>query len=83
MRNNPGKFEACYLAKDKTGCTADPEELKLGQDPLDGNVVPTFFATKTITEVNGAQEAARDNFLADLMSEDLTAILAENGLRRP
>jgi len=83
MRNNPGVFESCYLAKDKTGCTDDPEILKHGQDPLDGNVVVTILATKTTTAVNTEQQAARDNFIKELKSEKLTEILAESGLRRP
>lgn len=83
MRNNPGVFESCYLAKDKTGCTDDPEILKHGQDPLDGNVVVTILATKTTTAVNTEQTAARDNFIKELKSEKLTEILAESGLRRP
>jgi len=83
MRNNPGVFEAIYLAKDKTGSTDDPEVLKLGQDPLDGNVVVTFLATITNTTANTAQETARDNFIQGLKSAGLTTILAESGLRRP
>lgn len=38
MRNNPGVFEAIYIANDKAGSTDDPEVLKLGQDPVAGNV---------------------------------------------
>jgi len=83
MRNNPGVFEAIYLAKDKSGSTDDPEVLKLGQDPLDGNVVVTFLTTITNTAANTAQETARDNFIQDLKSADLTTILADSGLRRP
>lgn len=83
MRNNPGVFEAIYLANDKTGSTDDPEVLKLGQDPLAGNVVLTIQATKTNIPVNNAQEAARDNFIDAIQSADLDAIFAETGLRRP
>jgi hypothetical protein len=83
MRNNPGIFEACYLAKDEEGCTDDPEILKLGQDPLDGNQINTMFATKTTTAVNAEQELARDNFVDTLQSDELTGVLANSGLRRP
>jgi len=86
MENNPDVFECCYLDKDiKRGCTADPEELKKGQDPLDGMVRATILATKTTTPVpvDSAQERARDNFLAALCSTNLTTILEDSGLRRP
>jgi len=83
MRNNPGVFEAIYLAKDKTGSTDDPEVLKLGQDPLDGNQVVKILATKTNIEMTNEQVAAQDNFINALKSEDLTAIFADSGLRRP
>ena len=82
-RRSQDVFEACYLAKDKDPgtCTSDPDELALGQDPLDGNVVVTIFATKTTT--NSTCPDCVDNFLDALKSDNLTAILAESGLRRP
>jgi hypothetical protein len=83
MRNNPGVFEAIYLANDKTGSTDDPEVLKEGQDPLEGTVVVTILATKTTTNTTVAQEIAQDNFLQALNSTALTAIFADSGLRRP
>jgi len=84
MENNPNVFECCYLDNNlNRGCTADPEELKLGQDPLDGNQLATILGTKTTTPVNSAQETARDNFLAALCSDELTDILRDSGLRRP
>jgi hypothetical protein len=48
---------------------------------LDGNVVVTIFATKTTT--NSTCPDCVDNFLDALKSDNLTAILAESGLRRP
>lgn len=90
MRNNPGVFEAIYLGTPlappgvvKKGATTDPEVLKLGQDPLPGNVQVTISATITTTPVDATQIAARDNFIAALKSSDLTTILANNGLLRP
>ena len=84
MENNPDVFECCYLDKDlHRGCTADPEELKLGQDPLDGMALATVLGTKTTTPVNSAQKKARDNFITALSSSELTDILADSGLRRP
>ena len=84
MRNNPGVFEAVYLAKDKTGSTADPEILSLGQDPVDGNRVETVRAAVTTTEVNYEQEIARDNFIETLKSSVIMdPILEGSGLRRP
>ena len=78
-------FEACYLAKEsdpRAGtCTTNPDELALGQDPLDGNVVVTIFATKTTT--NSTCPDCVDNFIGALKSPELTAILAETGLKRP
>ncbi len=51
------------------------------EDPLDGNVVVTIFATKTTT--NSTCPDCVDSFLDALKSDNLTAILAESGLRRP
>ena len=83
MRNNPGVFEAIYLAKDKTGSTDDPEVLKEGQDPLDGNVVVTILATETNRPTTDAQGTAQANFIEALKSNTLTTIFADSGLRRP
>eukprot|EP00571_Detonula_confervacea_P003876 CAMPEP_0172324062 /NCGR_PEP_ID=MMETSP1058-20130122/50294_1 /TAXON_ID=83371 /ORGANISM="Detonula confervacea, Strain CCMP 353" /LENGTH=443 /DNA_ID=CAMNT_0013040227 /DNA_START=123 /DNA_END=1454 /DNA_ORIENTATION=- len=83
MQENPGVFEAIYLAKDLDGSTDDPDILLIGQDPLEGNKVGTFFVLRTITDVSEAQETARENFILDLRSSDFTDILTEVGLLRP
>ena len=48
---------------------------------LDGNVVVTIFATKTTTDSTCPD--CVDSFIDALKSDDLTAILAESGLKRP
>ena len=48
---------------------------------MDGNVVVTIFATKTTT--NSTCPDCVDSFIDALKSDNLTAILAESGLRRP
>mmetsp|Transcript_454 Transcript_454/g.650 ORF Transcript_454/g.650 Transcript_454/m.650 type:complete len:247 (-) Transcript_454:795-1535(-) len=83
MQNNPGVFEAVYVASDKVGSTDDPKVLAEGQVPLDGNQPSTFFAIRTTTTVNPDQERARENLLSDLQSEAFTSILTRVGLRRP
>ena len=83
MRNNPGVFEAIYLSQDHPmgTKTTDPEVLKAGQTPLVGNQVVTMWATKTTT--TSTSPAAVDAFIDALKSPELTAILAETGLKRP
>ena len=81
MTNNPGVFEAIYLANDKIGMTDDPVVLAQGQDPLAGNVVVTMFVTKMTTEVSATQAAAGDAFIAALQSPEFETILAQSGLR--
>mmetsp|Transcript_265 Transcript_265/g.420 ORF Transcript_265/g.420 Transcript_265/m.420 type:complete len:378 (+) Transcript_265:41-1174(+) len=83
MIDNPGVFEAVYLASDKVGSTDDPHVLAQGQVPMDGNQPSTFFAIRTTATVNPDQERARENLLSDLQSEAFTSILARVGLRRP
>jgi hypothetical protein len=48
---------------------------------MDGNVVVTIFATKTTT--NSTCPDCVDSFIDALKSPELTAILAETGLKRP
>ena len=81
--HNPGVFEAIYLSQDHPmgTKTTDPEELKAGQTPLVGNQVVTMWATKTTTA--STSPAAVDAFIDALKSPELTAILAETGLKRP
>ena len=43
----------------------------------------TIFATKTTTNSTCARPDCVDNFLDALKSDNLTAILAESGLKRP
>ena len=83
MRNNPGVFEAIYLSQDHPmgTKTTDPEVLKAGQTPLVGNQVVTMWATKTTTA--STSPGAVDAFIDALKSPELTAILAETGLKRP
>ena len=83
MQENPGVFEAIYLANDKVGSTDDPNVLLQGQDPLEGNRAPVFSVLRTNTPVNAAQDAAREAFIADLQSPEFTDILTAVGLRRP
>lgn len=83
MRENPGVFTAVYLANDRVDETDDPDVLALGQDPLVGNQVGNFSAVRTITPLNGDQEAAQDRFIDALQSSGFTDILVEVGLRRP
>ena len=54
---------------------------KAGQTPLVGNQVVTMWATKTTTA--STSPAAVDAFIDALKSPELTAILAETGLKRP
>ncbi len=83
MRKNPGVFTAVFLAKGGTAETDDPNVLEEGQDPLDGNQVGNFAAVRTTMPVNDEQMAARDNFIAALLSTEFTTILEDVGLRRP
>jgi len=83
MQENPGVFEAIYLASDKVGSTDDPAVLLQGQVPLEGNKVGTFFVLRAATNVSADQEAAREAFMDDLQSLEFTEILAGVGLRRP
>ena len=83
MQENPGVFEAIYLAKDRVGMTDDPSVLLQGQEPLEGNRAGTFFVAKTVTPVTDAQETARTNLIADLVSDEFTDILTQVGLLRP
>jgi len=83
MRDNPGVFEAVYLARDTNGSTGDPDVLARGQDPVEGTQVATFFVCRTTTVVNDVQERARENFIESLRSDEFTPILKETGLRRP
>jgi hypothetical protein len=83
MRENPGVFSAVYVAQDRTGETDDPDVLAQGQTPLTGNQVNLFQVSRTTTPVNAAQEAARDEFIAQLQSTEFTQILIDSGLKRP
>ncbi len=83
MRENPGVFEAVYLAGDHTGVTDDPEVLAAGQTPLVGNGVGVFAVSRTNVPANAAQVAAREDVIVALQSPAFTQILAESGLRRP
>jgi len=83
MHDNPGVFEAVYLASDKDGSTDDSEILALGQEPLEGNKVGTFSVVQTTTALNSDQEKATAAFLEALDSTEFTEILTEVGLRRP
>ena len=83
MTQNPGVFEAIYLAKDKTGVTDNPAVLATGQDPLEGVPILTVLATRTSTPLSPVQDVAREGFFTALASAELDTILAESGLRRP
>lgn len=83
MHDNPGVFEAVYLASDKDGSTDESTILALGQEPLEGNKVGTFSVVQTITVLNSDQESATAAFLKALDSTEFTDILIEVGLRRP
>ncbi len=82
MRENPGVFEAVYLASDHVGVTDDPDVLALGQTPLVGNAVGTFAVSRTTTPANAAQVTAREDFITALQSPAFTQILLATGLRR-
>ena len=83
MNDNPGVFEAVYLASDKDGSTDDSTILALGQEPMEGNKVGTFSVVQTNTPLNNDQEKATAAFLKALDSAEFTDILTEVGLRRP
>ena len=83
MRENPGVFEAVYLAGDVTGVTDDPDVLAQGQTPLVGNAVGTFAVSRTNVPATAAQVTAREDLITALQSPAFTQILAESGLRRP
>lgn len=83
MRENPGVFEAVYLAGDLTGVTDDPDVLAQGQAPLVGNAVGTFAVSRTNVPATAAQVTAREDLIVALQSPAFTQILAESGLRRP
>ncbi len=83
MRENPDAFTAVYLASDRMGETDDPDVLAEGQMPLAGNRTPTFFVIRSNVELDEEQTAAREAFIEALQSEAFTAILGEEGLRRP
>ncbi len=83
MRENPGVFEAVYLAGNQTGVTDDPDILALGQTPLVGNNVGTFAVQRTNVPATSTQVTAREDLIAALQSPAFTQILTESGLRRP
>lgn len=83
MRENPGVFEAIYLATDHVGVTDDPEVLAAGQAPLVGNAVGTFAVSRTTIAANPAQTTAREDLITALQSAAFTQILVATGLRRP
>jgi hypothetical protein len=83
MRENPGVFEAVYIAADRTGVTDDPDVLAQGQAPVTGNAVGTFAVSRTSVPLNAAQVTAREDLITALRSPAFTQILAESGLQRP
>lgn len=82
MRENPGLFEAVYLASDRSGSTDDPEVLAQGQTPVVGNAIGTFAVSRTSVAVSAAQATAREDFILALQSPAFTDILTQTGLRR-
>lgn len=83
MRENPGVFEAVYLAGNPTGVTDDPDVLAQGQTPLVGNGVGVFAVSRTNIPASAAQVTAREDLIAAFQSTAFTQILTESGLRRP
>lgn len=83
MRDNPGVFEAVYLASDHIGVTDDPDALAQGQAPLTGNSVGTFAVSRTSIAASAAQVTAREDFITALQSPAFTQILLASGLKRP
>lgn len=83
MRENPGVFEAVYLASDHVGLTDDPDVLAQGQTPLAGNQAGNFAISRTTVPLSAAQTAAREDLITALQSAAFTQILIDTGLTRP